>query len=52
MKTRWPIFPNDMYVLVADFWKLDIEAHDCQQILGGASVGTRLMCQLPFGEAL
>jgi len=48
----WPIICDEKYSLVAEDWKLAIDAQDCQRALAGALVGTPSVCQLPSGPSL
>jgi len=51
-KTPWPIISNEKYLMVDEAWQLAIEAHNRQQPLAGAPVGTLSICQLPSGPSL
>jgi len=51
-KNPWPIISDDKYSMVEEASKLVIEAHDGQQALAGAPVGTPSVWQFPGGLSL
>jgi len=51
-RTPRPISSDDQYSMVAEAWKLALEAQDRQRALAGAPVGPPSLCQLPGSPSL